>query len=292
MEIDVPANPETYQGLTLIISMAEPLLKPYLKLLWGTKHQLSNLPQNIRETFSKVFILAIMGGTGLVLSFLFVTHHNLLCFFISYMFIFTDIADGLVGVGLITQSEDMPGMLQLDKGHNDMSKFLNRILGMKVEKQNLLFKYFADTLNATINQAKRSGKYDQGILDVGLTDEHMVELVKTHTFVRKHATGKAKIELHVLTVERGLSWDAAKDKGQELVGNPSEEGFYLSHQVRNIKKIAILAAACENSSRYKALADKSEKGSKKRDKVFIVYRPNTGQQVSSHQSKFPEEYVA
>ena len=55
----------------------------------------------------------------------------------------------------------MPGMLQLDKGHNDMSKFLNRILGMKVEKQNLLFKYFADTLNATINQAKRAGKYDQ-----------------------------------------------------------------------------------------------------------------------------------
>ena len=74
---------------------------------------------------------------------------------------FIDIADGLVGVGLITQSEDMPGMLQLDKGHNDMSKFLNRILGMKVEKQNLLFRYFADTLNAIINQAKRSGKYDQ-----------------------------------------------------------------------------------------------------------------------------------
>ena len=78
----------------------------------------------------------------------------------SYRY-FIDIADGLVGVGLITQSEDMPGMLQLDKGHNDMSKFLNRILGMKVERQNLLFRYFADTLNAIINQAKRSGKYDQ-----------------------------------------------------------------------------------------------------------------------------------
>ena len=74
---------------------------------------------------------------------------------------FIDIADGLVGVGLITQRKNRPGMLQLDKGHNDMSKFLNRILGMKVEKQNLLFRYFADTLNAIINQAKRSGKYDQ-----------------------------------------------------------------------------------------------------------------------------------
>ena len=112
----------------------------------------------------------------------------------------------------------------------------------------------------------------------------MVELVKTHTFVRKHATGKAKIELHVLTVERGISWEGAKDKWQELVGNPSEEGFYLSQLTRNGKKTAILAAASEKSSRYKALVDKSEKGSKKKDKTFIIYRPNTGQQVRSRKS--------
>ena len=37
-----------------------------------------------------------------------------------------------MGVGLITQSEDCPGVLTLDKGYNDMSKFLNRILGLKV----------------------------------------------------------------------------------------------------------------------------------------------------------------
>ena len=38
----------------------------------------------------------------------------------------SDIADGLVGVGLITSSEDCPGVLTLDKGYNEMSKFLNR----------------------------------------------------------------------------------------------------------------------------------------------------------------------
>ncbi len=47
----------------------------------------------------------------------------------------------------------------------------------------------------------------QGILDVGMTQEDHVELVKTHTFVRKHATGTAKIELHVLQVERGRRYD-------------------------------------------------------------------------------------
>jgi len=184
---------------------------------------------------------------------------------------FKDIADGLVGVGLITSSEDCPGVLTLDKGYNEMSKFLNRILGMHVEKQNLLFKYFSDTLAAIISQAKRAGRYDQGILDVGMTQEDHVELVKTHTFLRKHATGKAKIELHVLQVERGMSWDLALEKEKEL--SDSEQGFWLSHQVRNSKKTAILAIMAEST--------KTKKGKEKKDssKLFFVYRPNTGQQV-------------
>ena len=48
-------------------------------------------------------------------------------------------------------------------------------------------------------------RYDQGILDVGMTKEDKVELVKTHSFTRKHATGKAKIELHVLQVQKLLT---------------------------------------------------------------------------------------
>lgn len=182
---------------------------------------------------------------------------------------FKDIADGLVGVGLITQSEDNPGYLTLDKGYNDMSKFLNRILGMHVEKQNLLFKYFSDTLAAIISQAKRSGRYDQGILDVGMTKEDHVELIKTHTFVRKHATGTAKIELHILHVERGMSWEAAVEKNSLLSG--PDEGFYVSHQVRNGKKTAILAVMDDSSKK------KPEK--KKDQRLYFVYRPNTGQQV-------------
>ena len=58
----------------------------------------------------------------------------------------------------------MPGVLMLDKDYNNMSKFLNRILGMPVELQNRLFKYFTDTLQAIITQAKKSGRFDLGIL--------------------------------------------------------------------------------------------------------------------------------
>lgn len=77
---------------------------------------------------------------------------------------FTDIAGALVGVGLIVNSESSPGVLSLDKDYNNISKFLNRILGMPVDLQNRLFKYFTDTLEAAINAAKKSGRFDLGIL--------------------------------------------------------------------------------------------------------------------------------
>lgn len=77
---------------------------------------------------------------------------------------FKDVAGALVGVGLIVNSEAMPGVLSLDKDYNNISKFLNRILGMPVELQNRLFKYFTDTLAAIIGQAKKLGRFDLGIL--------------------------------------------------------------------------------------------------------------------------------
>ena len=63
----------------------------------------------------------------------------------------------------------------------------------------------------------------------------------------------------------------ALEKGGQAAGG--EEGFWLSHQVRNNKKTAILAVLDEGSKRTKKGATK-ESG-----KLFFVYRPNTGQQV-------------
>ena len=45
-----------------------------------------------------------------------------------------------------------------------MTKFLNRLLGLNVELQNALFKYFSDTMEAVIKDAKRTGRYDSGII--------------------------------------------------------------------------------------------------------------------------------
>ncbi|PSN38080.1 Protein strawberry notch [Blattella germanica] len=184
---------------------------------------------------------------------------------------FKDVADALVGVGLICNSENAPGVLMLDKDYNNMSKFLNRILGMPVDLQNRLFKYFTDTLNAIITQAKKSGRFDMGILDLGTAGEN-VKRVKLFTFLRKHATGVATTELHIVHVERGMSWTEAMERWGELTG--SKEGFYLSHQIRNGKQTAILAVSAEVGKTGKKDTEKSKK-----DQFYTIYRPNTGLQL-------------
>jgi len=51
-----------------------------------------------------------------------------------------------------------------------------------------------------------------------------------YTFLRKHATGQATTELHIVHVERGMSWEDALERSSEAKSN--NEGFYLSHQVK------------------------------------------------------------
>jgi hypothetical protein len=57
----------------------------------------------------------------------------------------------------------------------NISKFLNRLLGMPVELQNGLFEFFNNTLTATILDAKRSGKWDMGILGKATLDTFTIK---------------------------------------------------------------------------------------------------------------------
>ena len=47
---------------------------------------------------------------------------------------------------------------------SNISRFLNRILGVEVNLQNTLFAYFVETLNTVIAQAKKAKAWDEGIL--------------------------------------------------------------------------------------------------------------------------------
>ncbi|KAM9801252.1 protein strawberry notch homolog 1 [Neosynchiropus ocellatus] len=169
---------------------------------------------------------------------------------------FKEIQGGLVGVGLINV-EDRSGALTLDKDYNNIGKFLNRILGMEVQQQNALFQYFSDTLSAVIQEAKRNGRYDMGILDLGSGDEK-VKKVDCRKFLTPGYTTSGHVELFTVSVERGMSWEEATHVWADQ--NGPDDGFYV--QMRNNKKTSILV---------------KEVNSKKR--LFLVYRPNTGRQL-------------
>ncbi|XP_013922534.1 PREDICTED: protein strawberry notch homolog 1-like, partial [Thamnophis sirtalis] len=171
---------------------------------------------------------------------------------------FKDVRQGLIGVGLINV-EDRSGILTLDKDYNNIGKFLNRILGMEVHQQNALFQYFSDTLNAVIHNAKKNGRYDMGILDLGSGDEK-VRKADAKKFLTPGYSTSGHVELYTISVERGMSWEEATKLWSEQRG--PEDGFYLSLQIRNSKKTAILM---------------KEVNPKK--KLFLVYRPNTGKQL-------------
>lgn len=66
------------------------------------------------------------------------------------------------------------------------------------------------------------------VSDLGTAGEN-VKRVKLFQFLRKHATGVATTELHIVHVERGMSWDEAMEKWADLT--EAKEGFWLSHQV-------------------------------------------------------------
>uniref|UniRef100_A0A096LTX0 Protein strawberry notch homolog 1 n=1 Tax=Poecilia formosa TaxID=48698 RepID=A0A096LTX0_POEFO len=173
---------------------------------------------------------------------------------------FREIQSGLIGVGLINV-EDRSGVLTLDKDYNNIGKFLNRILGMEVQQQNALFQYFSDTLAAVIQEAKKNGRYDMGILDLGSGDEK-VKKADCRKFLTPGYTTSGHVELYTVGVERGMSWEEATHAWAEQ--NGPDDGFYVQvgFQMRNNRKTAILV---------------KEVNTKKR--LFLVYRPNTGRQV-------------
>lgn len=87
----------------------------------------------------------------------------------------------------------------VDKESLNMTRFLNRLLGLPVNLQNLVFCYFTDTLGEIIKHAKKAGRWDGGILDFGASGENVV-LVESKEFVGDAAFGTATTELHKVSM--------------------------------------------------------------------------------------------
>ena len=106
-------------------------------------------------------------------------------------------------------------------------KFINRILGIPVELQTRLYKYFTDTLSMTIHFAKKRSDFSaMGIVDMGMGQN--ICQTELQTFTTDMEMGTAKIELHRIEIDQGMQWEVAQEKWNSLTG--ANEGFYLSNK--------------------------------------------------------------
>uniref|UniRef100_A0A672Z6H7 Protein strawberry notch homolog 2 n=1 Tax=Sphaeramia orbicularis TaxID=375764 RepID=A0A672Z6H7_9TELE len=74
---------------------------------------------------------------------------------------FRDMKLGMMDVGIFCREPRFGISTEKDCS---ITKFLNRILGLEVHKQNYLFQYFTDNFDYLIEKDKKEGKYDMGIL--------------------------------------------------------------------------------------------------------------------------------
>uniref|UniRef100_A0A8C2QP55 Protein strawberry notch homolog 2 n=1 Tax=Cricetulus griseus TaxID=10029 RepID=A0A8C2QP55_CRIGR len=162
---------------------------------------------------------------------------------------FRDMKQGLLSVG-IGGRESRTGCLDVEKDCS-ITKFLNRILGLEVHKQNALFQYFSDTFDHLIEIDKKEGRYDMGILGKLLGSHAGIHLSEALVGSRGQCI------IYEISVDRGMKWEEAFTRSLELKG--PYDGFYLSYKVRGSKTSCLLA---EQS----------------RGEYFTVYKPNIGRQ--------------
>ncbi|CAN9500579.1 unnamed protein product [Ophioblennius macclurei] len=167
---------------------------------------------------------------------------------------FRDMKMGMMDVGIFCRESRFGISTEKDCS---ITKFLNRILGLEVHKQNHLFQYFTDNFDYLIEKDKKEGKYDMGILDLAPGNDEIYE-EKQETFLTVGNPQDGQVVLYKISVDRGMPWDEAYNRSLKVTG--PDEGFYLSQKLRGNHPCVLLA----------------EQG---RGKNFIVYKPNIGKQT-------------
>ncbi|DBA97285.1 hypothetical protein WJX77_012218 [Trebouxia sp. C0004] len=142
------------------------------------------------------------------------------------------------------------------KDIGDVRRFLNRLLGLPVARQNLLFSYFACTLTAEIRAAKADGRYFEGVSD--LSGSNVTEILKPKTLWVDPYNG-LKTHQNDIIFDRGMSFAAACQKLEHEKGADDSSGFRRSRRPIFGKTMFLLA-----------LQKVGTPG------VFSICRPNTG----------------
>ena len=96
------------------------------------------------------------------------------------------------------------------KFESKVALFLNRLLGLPVQQQTLLFGYFVDTHEGEVVEAKSRGTFDDGI--VSLAAESIAVVPGFPRTIHRDRASGAVTQLCQISIDRGLSWEGALAK--------------------------------------------------------------------------------
>ncbi|KAL1815046.1 hypothetical protein DCAR_0519278 [Daucus carota subsp. sativus] len=139
------------------------------------------------------------------------------------------IRDGIVKESVVGDKEPvkLSGRI-VDSDMHDVGRFLNRLLGVPPDVQNLLFELFVSILDLLVQNARLEGHFDSGIADMRA---NTIELKGTPKNVHMDHLSGASTVLFTFTLDRGFTWEAASvllDEKRKDLSASSSNGFYES----------------------------------------------------------------
>lgn len=91
----------------------------------------------------------------------------------------------------------------------EVRTFLNRMIGLPVDGQKVLFEAFSERLGSVVWAARKDGRYDEGITDVSGSS---VALEEEEVVVWTDPVSGAKTKTALVRVDRGVGFEEAKRK--------------------------------------------------------------------------------
>ncbi|XP_047315332.1 protein FORGETTER 1 [Impatiens glandulifera] len=160
------------------------------------------------------------------------------------------VRDTVVGNG--KDSGKISGRI-VDSDMHDVGRFLNRILGLPPDIQNRLFELFVSILDLLIQNARKEGQFDSGIVDLKAS---LIELRGNPKTVHVDDMSGASTILFTFTLDRGITWEFAssmlEEKQKDGLGSV-DDGFYESRREWLGRRHFLLAFEGSNVGFYKIL---------------------------------------
>ena len=143
-------------------------------------------------------------------------------------------------LSIATAELDRVGLDRDTRAKADVRMFLNRLSGLIVTRQSLVFKLFMSTLNGVIKEAKSSGEFEGTAEDITATT---IEICKEIDLAIDPSSGQPT-KLTTLDLDRGFSFDSvctmAIEESQKLVSDEDTNAAAKDQDLENEEGFIVL----------------------------------------------------